>query len=261
MPPPDATITGFNYPTGIATDASGTLFVANRDAHAVDVFSNDQQGQPRLVRSLSTSFEPELITVTPNGYMIVTANNNYLAIYRSTARGDQKPLATQAPSGGQIYALASDVNNTIYVTVLYRVGIEAYPNLAPPPRRGVLHLAPARTIQSIFPDDFYYGLTVHNGRIFARLVTHHSAPGIQYAVYPSSGNGAIRPLRVFVGTACRPQYSGIAYGILVNDDLLYQACDTPHIGVYVYNSDASPTTPIGSVRGPFQSPDYLALAP
>lgn len=256
--PPDATISGLTIPLGIATDVAGTLFVA--DDHVIKVFNNDAQGQPRLIRSLSTSFQTEEITVTRNGYMIVTANNGYLAIYRATASGNQPPIATLAPSGGQIYALASDANNTVYVTILYFVGIEAYPRLAPPPRHGTLHMAPARTIQPVRPYDFYYGLTVHNGQLFTRIQTQNPAPGVQYAVYPSNGNGPIAPTRIIATTACRPPYQGIAYGILISNDLLYQACDTP-IGVFVYNSDARRAVPIGSVTGPFQGPSYLAFAP
>jgi hypothetical protein len=75
------------------------------------VFSNDQQGQPRLLRSLATSFEPEEITVTSNGYMIVTGNNGFLAIYRATAKGNQQPLATLTPNGGSIYGLTSDASH------------------------------------------------------------------------------------------------------------------------------------------------------
>jgi hypothetical protein len=259
--PPDATITGLTSPWGIATDATGTLFVADTGAHVIKVFANDQQGQPRLIRSLSTSFYPGEITVTPNGYMIVTANNGYLAIYRATAKGNAPPIATLAPARGAIYDLSSDASNTVYVTVLYNVGIEAYPNLAPPPGRGALHMAPARTIQPISPNEFYYGLTVHKGELFTRMLTQKPAPGVQYAVYPSNGNGPIAPTRIIATTACRPPYQGIAYGILISNDLLYQACNTPQIGVFVYNSDARRAVPLGSVTGPFQGPGYLAFGP
>jgi hypothetical protein len=111
------------------------------------------------------------------------------------------------------------------------------------------------------PNDFWYGLTVHNGEIFTRYKTHNPAPGTQYAVYPSDGNGQILPTRVIATTACRPPYYGIAYGILISNDLLYQACNTPGPGVFVYNSDAKRAVPIASVTGPFISPTYLAFAP
>jgi hypothetical protein len=229
--------------------------------HAIKVFADDQWGQPRLVRSLATSFEPGEITVTHNGYMVVTGNNSELNIYRASARGNEKPLATVPITNGLIYALASDARNTIYVTVLFRAGIEAFPNLAPPPGRGTLHLQPARTIAPISPSEFQYGLTVHDGHIFARIDTQKPGPGVEYAVYPSTGNGSIRPTRMIATTACRPPYNGISYGVLVDNDLLYQACQTPQPGVFVYNSDANRAVPLGSVTGPFASPDYLAFAP
>jgi hypothetical protein len=260
--PPDATITGFSSPLGIATNASGTLFVVDGDAHAVKVFANDQQGQPHLARSLSTSFYPDEITVTRNGYMIVAGNNTELDIYRETAKGSEPPIATMKPAGGGvIYALASDPNNVVYITNPSSGAIQAFANLAPPPGSGTLTLPPTRSIYSISGDAFTYGLTVHNSQIYARLLTHGPAPGAQYAIYPSNGNGFIPPTRVIATTACRPPYYGIAYGVLINNDLLYQACQTPRTGVFVYNSDAKRAVPIASVTGPFISPDYLAFAP
>ena len=91
--------TGLNEPEGIALDASGNLYAANRAANSITVYAAGANGNVAPLRTISGSKtglnSPTGVTVDSNGYVYVANNRTpSITVYASAATGNVAPVRT-----------------------------------------------------------------------------------------------------------------------------------------------------------------------
>jgi len=112
------THTGLTSPHGIALDASGRLFVADRNSNKVLIFDADARDDAAPVVTLSGLNAPERISVDPELNIYVTnKGNNTISIFSST--GPQSWALTATISSALLHnpgGVAADAAGRIAVT-------------------------------------------------------------------------------------------------------------------------------------------------
>ena len=107
---PNATLTGLNYPVGLAFDASGNLYVTNNSGNSVSRFAPGSTSPSATLTGLN---HPNALAFDGSGNLYV-ANSGGFSVSKF-APGATTPSATLTPPGGP-YDLVFDGSGNLYVS-------------------------------------------------------------------------------------------------------------------------------------------------
>lgn len=254
---PDAFIDGFYSLSGVAVGPGGDVYasVNGRGVNGarIRVFSPRASGHAAYERSLYIGrVYATHIKIDANGYLFVLVNQNLVYVYPPGARTPDTPVEVIMPpfgSRGLILGMALDEAGSLYVNTQSAIYVYVNPTTNP------------TLVQTITPTlqerAWFYGIAVSDGEIYISFTPIDGGAG-RYAALPSNGNGQVTPDWEFKTLGCRG-YTWAAYGIVVRDRYLYQACwDLGRIEVYD-PLRRGPQAPLATLTG-FQ-PFDLAVGP
>jgi sugar lactone lactonase YvrE len=120
----EGSLTQINYPTGIAMDSAGNVYVANASARSITVYAAGALGNIAPLRTVSGSKtqleEPTGVAIDGNDRLYVVNNHgNSITEYDANANGNVQPrrvISGIKTTLSYPWGIALDANSNIYVT-------------------------------------------------------------------------------------------------------------------------------------------------
>jgi hypothetical protein len=248
---PDAVITGFSAPAGVAVDNEGYLYVSDAGTSTVDVFAPGANGPAQPIRQLPV-YLGDLISW--QNYLIAQDKDDGVNVYRD--EGDGVPFEP-IPSFHASLGMAVEPDGRLFLSWLGVSLLNVY-HTALPPNRAKAPIKPAQAISLADHYGFSAGLAVDDRDIFAEV---NEAGPVRIAVLPINAQGVTKPRRVMITPVCNAGAEIGSYAFAMYAGYLYEACAIAD-SVFIFDKRRSGhTQPLFTLSGPFPSVLQIALGP
>ena len=224
--------TGLEYPSGIATDADGLIYVSNQGTtRTVNVYSPSASGNAAPLRTLefASGVQPQCLDTDSLGNLYVCLNNGTVAAYAPASSGQATPLRVlDMPTGYQPISMAIDEQDRLYVSGnnLLNSRIDRYAAFS----SGVA--VPTLSITGIGFQHLPYGLDVDSaGNLYVIRYDYWGNGDCQFYVYPAN---ATAPSRTLIA----PFAWDVSIGA---DGYAYVSQSDPQGSIAVFEAGTSPT--------------------
>jgi len=210
-------ITGLNYPAGVAVDTANKIYVANQGGASsigsITIYSAGAAGNVASVQTISGTLTGLMgtsgITVNPgNGDIFATNATGSVTVYAPTANGNASPIQTIAGTNTQLSTPIGIAvgSNKIYVANAGSSAVTVYPLTA----NG--NVSPSQVISGTNTgiNGGAYGVAWHNnGKIYVTSALS------EVSIFNNTANGNVAPMKSLSGSVTllnRPIGIGVAAG-------------------------------------------------
>jgi DNA-binding beta-propeller fold protein YncE len=251
---PSAIITGLSYPTGVAVDSAGYLYVSDVGTDFIDVFAPGANGPANPVRQIPTY---AVFMTLWDKYLFAQGKQATINVFPTSGNGPTPPL-------GRIFFGASDAGLTsspdgrLFFTWWSVDELTVYDRFVP--SKSSLWAPPRQVVKLVSKyGGFLWGVAVDDREIYAELLT--GGGPVRIGVLPIGSNGPTRLSRVMIASACTGGSMSVSYSLAIYSNYLYEACTSAQ-SVFIYDKRGSGrVNPLFSLTGPFIDIFTLALGP